>query len=103
MTVFREAFPILLVDDVEQASAFYCTTLGFAEAYRNVRAIGAERIDPPSGGSHYKVRFPGARPHPLDPNVDPLPDRFLGELAAISASPRGSRRTSRSSARRRSR
>jgi catechol 2,3-dioxygenase-like lactoylglutathione lyase family enzyme len=29
VTAFREAFPILLVDDVERASAFYTSTLGF--------------------------------------------------------------------------
>ena len=44
MTEFREAFPILLVDDVEQASAFYCTTLGFAEAYRNEDEHGLEFV-----------------------------------------------------------
>ena len=44
MTVFREAFPILLVDDVEQASAFYCSTLGFEEAYRNEDEHGVEFV-----------------------------------------------------------
>ena len=44
MTAFREAFPILLVDDVEQASAFYCSTLGFEEAYRNEDEHGVEFV-----------------------------------------------------------
>jgi len=61
--------------------------VSFADAYRNLRTIGAERIEPPKGGSHYKVRFPGARPFALDPNVDPLPDRFLEELTEITSYP----------------
>ena len=44
MTAFREAFPILLVDDVAAASAFYCSTLGFAEAYRNEDEHGVEFV-----------------------------------------------------------
>ena len=44
MTEFREAFPILLVDDVAQASAFYCSTLGFEEAYRNEDEHGVEFV-----------------------------------------------------------
>jgi uncharacterized glyoxalase superfamily protein PhnB len=44
MTVFREAFPILLVDDVERASTFYCSTLGFEEAYRNEDEHGVEFV-----------------------------------------------------------
>ena len=42
MTAFREAFPILLVDDVQTASAFYCSTLGFEETYRNEDEGGVE-------------------------------------------------------------
>ena len=44
MTAFREAFPILMVDDVERASAFYCSTLGFEEAYRNEDEHGVEFV-----------------------------------------------------------
>jgi len=44
VTEFREAFPILLVDDVAQASAFYCSTLGFEEAYRNEDEHGVEFV-----------------------------------------------------------
>jgi hypothetical protein len=34
-------------------------------------------------GSHFKVTFPeGTRHWPLDPNVDPIPNRFLGQLTA---------------------
>jgi uncharacterized glyoxalase superfamily protein PhnB len=44
MTAFREAFPILLVDDVARASEFYCSTLGFEEAYRNEDEHGVEFV-----------------------------------------------------------
>ena len=44
MTTFREAFPILLVDDVARASTFYCSTLGFEEAYRNEDEHGVEFV-----------------------------------------------------------
>ena len=36
--------PDPLVDDVEQASAFYCSTLGFEEAYRNEDEHGVEFV-----------------------------------------------------------
>jgi uncharacterized glyoxalase superfamily protein PhnB len=35
VNAFREAFPILYVDDVEQAAAFYASTFGFEETYRH--------------------------------------------------------------------
>ena len=41
VTAFREAFPILHVDDVERASGFYCSLLGFEETYRNVEEDGS--------------------------------------------------------------
>ena len=34
MTSFREAFPILAVDDPARASEFYISTLGFEQKYR---------------------------------------------------------------------
>lgn len=34
MTSFREAFPILYVDDVERAARFYVDNLGFEQVYR---------------------------------------------------------------------
>ncbi len=42
MTVFREPFPILLVDDVDAASRFYCSVFGFEETYRNEDEAGVE-------------------------------------------------------------
>jgi len=35
VTTFREAFPILYVDDVERAAAFYAATFGFEETFRH--------------------------------------------------------------------
>jgi lactoylglutathione lyase len=35
LTTFREPFPILHVDDVDQAIGFYSSTFGFAATYRN--------------------------------------------------------------------
>ena len=35
MTAFREAFPIVYVDDVERAAAFYASTFGFEETFRH--------------------------------------------------------------------
>ena len=37
MTAFREAFPILYVDDVERAAELYRTVFGFEETFRLVR------------------------------------------------------------------
>ena len=42
MTAFREPFPILTVDDVDAASRFYCSVLGFEETYRNEDEGGVE-------------------------------------------------------------
>lgn len=33
MTAFREAFPILAVEDVDRAADFYCSTFGFERTY----------------------------------------------------------------------
>lgn len=61
--------------------------VSFADAYRNLPALGCTSIDNPSGGSHYKANFAGKRPWILDPNTDPIPDRFLGELEHITGLP----------------
>lgn len=62
-------------------------TVSFSDAYRNLAILGCCGIDKPSGGSHYKARFEGKRPWVLDPNTDPIPDRFLGELEEITGLP----------------
>ena len=70
MTVFREAFLILLVDDVEQASTFYCSTLGFEEAYRNQDEHGVEfvflALEPYGIGIGRRADGGGARLRALD-------------------------------------
>jgi uncharacterized glyoxalase superfamily protein PhnB len=42
VNAFREPFPILVVDDVDAASRFYCSVLGFEETYRNEDEEGVE-------------------------------------------------------------
>ena len=59
----------------------------FRDALKNCGALGAIDVEPPSGGSHYKARFKGARSWILDPNADPLPERFLKELVPITGYP----------------
>jgi hypothetical protein len=61
--------------------------LSFETALRNVRFLGATGIDCPRGGSHYKIHFSQARSWILDKNVDPVPDRFIGELVGITGFP----------------
>ncbi len=94
----REAksFPLVGPDDLNSLvdavvwdvpSEARVQSVGFADAQRHLKLLGATRIDNPSGGSHYKVHFAGERPWVLDPNVDPIPDRFLAQLADISGYP----------------
>jgi uncharacterized glyoxalase superfamily protein PhnB len=51
VTAFREAFPIITVDDVARTTAFYCATFGFEEGYRHEDEYGEPdfvflRLDP---------------------------------------------------------
>lgn len=62
-------------------------SVSFANARKNCKVVGASSVDPPSSGSHYKVRFPGARPWVLDPNDDPVPEAYLKELEQITPYP----------------
>jgi hypothetical protein len=59
----------------------------FANAHRNIGLLGALSILNPTRGSHYKVVFPGTRPWPLDPNVDPVAERFIKQLVGITGFP----------------
>lgn len=56
-------------------------------AFKNYKAIGAIRIEPPSRGSHYTMKFKKGRAWPVDPNVDPIPDSFLSQLVTITGYP----------------
>jgi catechol 2,3-dioxygenase-like lactoylglutathione lyase family enzyme len=44
VTAFREAFPIVYVDDVARATDFYVSTLGFEQVYRFPPAGDAEFV-----------------------------------------------------------
>lgn len=59
-----------------------------ADFFRNYKAIGATRIERPSSGSHFKVRFKNKRSWTLDTNVDPIPHRFIDELEQIAEYPK---------------
>ncbi|HEY0020573.1 MAG TPA: hypothetical protein VGC13_30015 [Longimicrobium sp.] len=63
--------------------------VSFRQAFANCHAIGAQAVESPPGGSHYKVIFPGKRPWPLDKNVDPIADRFLDQLTDITGFSKG--------------
>ncbi len=89
-------FPLVGPDTLDQLNDAYKwdippnirqKSVSFNDALKNVSILGATAIDSPSGGSHYKVKFEGERPWTLDPNVDPVPDRFLRELTCITHYP----------------
>lgn len=73
----------------EIPSNIHNQSVSFKDAYKHCSRLGAQRIENPSGhgGSHYKVLFRGKRPWILDPNNDPIPDRFLKELEDITGFP----------------
>lgn len=73
--------------DWDVPQSIHLTKVSFASAYKNCHLIGARRIENPSGGSHHKVLFEGERPWVLDPNVDPVPLRFLRQLVPITGLP----------------
>jgi hypothetical protein len=58
-----------------------------ADAARNVTLLGASAVEPPSSGSHYKVRFRDKRPWMLDRNEDPQREEFLKQLVPITGYP----------------
>jgi len=63
--------------------------ISVAEAAKNLYTIGADSVFREHASSHIKVTFPGRRPWVLDVNVDPVADRFLGQLVEISGYPIG--------------
>jgi hypothetical protein len=90
------AFPLIGPENVASLENAYSYDLpagtskrsvSFSKAYKNVGLLGAARIDNPPGGSHFKVRFPGKRPWPLDRNHDPIPEAYLKELEEIVGMP----------------
>ena len=61
--------------------------VSYSDAKQNCFSVGAISVEKPNGGSHYKVSFSKARSWTLDPNTDPLPDRFMKELISITGYP----------------
>jgi len=60
----------------------------FSSARRNIHLLGASEVKNPSaGGSHYIVKFRGARSWTLDRNDDPVPDTYLDQLVPITQYP----------------
>jgi hypothetical protein len=77
--VLSDAYEPILPDGIRKVAV--C----FRDACRNCVALGASNVAQPPSGSHYKVSFPNApRPWELDPNVDPIPKRFLKQLIPIT-------------------
>ena len=93
----QRCFPLVGPNEIDHllSDAYYwevepdihLRNISFSKAYNNCGVIGAIRIDRPSGGSHYKVKFGKARSWPLDRNLDPVPERFLSELVGITGYP----------------
>jgi hypothetical protein len=59
----------------------------FSDVIANHRAIGAYDVEPPSGGSHYILKLPGARRWPVDKNHEQVQARFLRQLVLITGLP----------------
>lgn len=55
----------------------------FEQARKNCGLLGG-KLSKPGRGSHYIVKFPGARSWPLDANLDPIPSAYLDQLVAIT-------------------
>jgi len=93
----EKTFPLVGREELEQLSDAYLwedlppniynTNVSFSNACRNCYVIGATRVDPPSGGSHYKVHFEGSRSWSLDKNIDPVSEDHLQELVGITGYP----------------
>lgn len=79
----------LLIDayDWEVESDVQRQRVSVDKALRNYKAIGAIRIERPSSGSHYKMKFRKGRSWVVDRNVDPIPDEFLSQLVTITRYP----------------
>lgn len=92
----RRAFPLVgplqlptLADgyEWEAPTNIWNQSVSFESAKMNSCHLGAIAVEPPKGGSHYKVCFLGKRPWALDRNCDPVPERFLKELIPITGYP----------------
>lgn len=93
----QRTFPLVGPEEIEKLEDAYTWEkllpnlnnmhVSFKLALRNVSLLGATKVSPPNGGSHYRVHFPNARPWVIDINVDPIPDDFIHELIEITGYP----------------
>jgi len=92
----RCTFPLVGPDDIVNLSDAYewvvphdviGKRISLNDFWKNYRYIGAIRISPPSGGSHYKIEFEGARSWPLDNNYDPILRDHLRTLSQTTGYP----------------
>jgi hypothetical protein len=70
--------------EYEVPAGYTQTEVSFETAEKNCYALGASDVREPKRGSHYKVKFPGARSWTLDKNDDPIPEAYLKELEQIT-------------------
>jgi hypothetical protein len=84
-------FPLLSPDSVSQLTPCYeyivrnedvRTPVTFSLAKKHIHLLGG-KVHKPSGGSHHRVTFVGARTWVLDPNDDPVPEAYLSQLTGI--------------------
>lgn len=94
----QRKFPLVGPDNLEMLEdafewifpiGIFNQDVSFYLAKKNCFILGAEGVEAPPSGSHYKVRFKGSRPWILDPNNDPIPNTFLDELKTITGYPLG--------------
>jgi hypothetical protein len=77
-----DAYQWVLEEDLNRRS------VSVADAKANLHILGAIAfIETAGGSSHQKVKFRTGRSWPLDRNIDPIPDRFVGQLEGITGYP----------------
>ena len=59
----------------------------FSDVSKHYKAINARKLERPSTGSHYKLKFKEGRTWPLQANITCIPDCFLNELVPIAGLP----------------
>lgn len=89
------SFPLVGPDDLSGLEDFFTWDLPddlhqrnvtFNDACTRIWVIGGD-VKPPSGSSHYEVKFKDGRTWPLDRNYREIPEPFLKELVSITGFP----------------
>lgn len=92
----NRCFPLIGPDDLNQIADAYewdippnihQKSVSFDDVMKNYNAIGASRVERPTSGSHFRVRFDRGRSWPLDRNFDRLPNHHLNQLTTITGYP----------------